>query len=418
MTQDEAIAYIEDYSWHTTRMGLVRINELLEKLGNPQKGLKFVHVTGSNGKGSTCAMLDSVLRHAGYKTGFYSSPYLQVFNERVKVNGVNIPGDDLARLTERVRVIADAMVNHPSQFEIITAIAMLYFKEAECDIIVLEVGMGGELDATNVIDAPEAAVLTNIGLEHTEYLGDTLEAIAATKSGIIKTGCSCVCYDSVPEVVNAVRNICEERQVPFTLAAFDDVEIKRSDIHGQTFIKDGEEYHIRLLGAHQVKNAVTAIETLKILKGCGWKISLSDIKEGLEECRWPARLEVLSWDPLFILDGGHNPQCAQALADALDALLPGRKVTFLTGVLADKDYKQIVGTIRPYADKFICVTPLSERALAADEYASYLKSLGEEAVYFETIEEGLEEALKSDITVAFGSLYQAGAIRDIFEGGK
>ena len=418
MTEKEAIAYIEDYSWHTTRMGLVRINEMLAKLGNPEKGLKFVHVTGSNGKGSTCAMLDSVLRHAGYKTGFYSSPYLQVFNERVKVDGKKIPGEDLARLTEKVREIADAMTNHPSQFEIITAIAMLYFKEQACDIIVLEVGMGGELDATNVIEAPEVAVLTNIGLEHTEYLGDTIEEIAKTKSGIIKTGCDCVCYDSVPEAVDTVKKICNERKVSFTLAGFDDIRIVNSDIHGQTFVKDGEEYHIKLLGKHQINNATVAIEVVKCLVNRGWKISKEDVTEGLALCSWPARLEVLSWEPLFILDGGHNPQCAQALAEALTDLLPGKKVTFLTGVLADKDYRLIVDTIRPFAEQFICVTPLSDRALAADEYANYLKSLGEKAIYFDTIEKGLNEALKSNIVVAFGSLYQAGAIRDIFEGGE
>lgn len=418
MTEKEAIAYIEDYSWHTTRMGLVRINELLDKLGNPQLGMKFIHVTGSNGKGSTCAMLDSVLRQAGYKTGFYSSPYLQVFNERVKVNGQNIPGEALARLTEKVKVIADAMENHPSQFEIITTIAMMYFKEMECDIIVLEVGMGGELDATNVIEAPEVAVLTNIGLEHTEYLGDTIEEIARTKSGIIKTGCDCVCYDSVPEAVDTVRQICRDKKVNFYLAGFDDVKVVDSDIHGQTFVKDGEEYHIKLLGKHQINNAVVALEVIKRLICRGWRIGKDDIKEGFEKCSWPARLEVLSWEPLFILDGGHNPQCAKALTEALTDLLPGKKVTFLTGVLADKDYRLIVDTIRPFAERFVCVTPVSDRALAADEYAGYLKSLGESAIYFETIEEGLNEAMKSDTIVAFGSLYQAGAIRDIFEGGK
>ncbi|MBQ1706679.1 MAG: bifunctional folylpolyglutamate synthase/dihydrofolate synthase, partial [Clostridia bacterium] len=184
MTYQEAIAYIEDYTWSTTRLGLDRTVELLHRLGDPQKDLKFVHVAGSNGKGSTCAMLASVLREAGYKTGLYTSPHVLCFEERLQVNGRYILREDLAAVTERVKVEADAMEDHPSQFELVTAIGMLYFKEQGCDIVVLEVGMGGALDSTNVIDMPEVAVITNIGLEHTEFLGNTLEEIAMTKGGI------------------------------------------------------------------------------------------------------------------------------------------------------------------------------------------------------------------------------------------
>jgi dihydrofolate synthase/folylpolyglutamate synthase len=185
MTAQEAIDYIEQYTWSTTRLGLERTQALLRALGDPQKKLKFVHVAGSNGKGSTCAMLAAILQAAGYRTGLYISPYIQDFCERMQVNGENVPGDTLAAITERVKTIADAMEDHPSQFELVTAIALEYFFEAKCDIVVLEVGMGGALDSTNAIDAPEVAVITNIGLEHTEYLGDTLEAIAETKAGII-----------------------------------------------------------------------------------------------------------------------------------------------------------------------------------------------------------------------------------------
>ena len=200
MTPQEAIDYIEQFTWSTTKLGLERTQALLRALGDPQKKLKFIHVAGSNGKGSTCAMLAAILRSAGYRTGLYISPYIQDFCERMQIDGENVPGDKLAEITERVRVIADAMEDHPSQFELVTAIAMEYFCEARCDIVVLEVGMGGALDSTNAIDAPEVAVITNIGLEHTEYLGDTLEKIAATKAGIIKSGCSAVCYDGAPEV--------------------------------------------------------------------------------------------------------------------------------------------------------------------------------------------------------------------------
>ena len=207
MTYEEAIRYIEDFTWSTTRLGLGRTQELLRRLGDPQKQLRFVHVGGSNGKGSTCAMLSAVLREAGYRTGMYTSPHVLCFEERMQVNGRYIAGEDLAALTERVRVEADAMEDHPSQFELVTAIAMLYFLEQECDIVVLEVGMGGALDSTNVIDAPDVAVLTNIGLEHTEYLGNTLEEIALTKGGIIKPGSDVVCYNSAPEVVSILRQL-------------------------------------------------------------------------------------------------------------------------------------------------------------------------------------------------------------------
>ena len=220
MTAQEAIAYIENYTWSTTRLGLDRTRELLYKLGDPQKRLKFVHVAGSNGKGSTCAMLDSILRAAGYRTGLYTSPYIQDFCERMRVDGENIPGGTLARLTERVKQIADAMEDHPSQFELVTAIAMQYFLEAGCEIVVLEVGMGGALDSTNAIDAPEVAVITNLALEHTEYLGHTLAEIAATKGGIIKRGCSVVAYPNVPEVTDVIERICREQGAPLIWADF------------------------------------------------------------------------------------------------------------------------------------------------------------------------------------------------------
>ena len=200
MTAHDAINYIEGCTWSRTRLGLGRTRELLSKLGDPQKKLRFIHVAGTNGKGSTCAMLASVMQKAGYKTALYTSPYICRFNERMQINGAEIPDDMLAELTERVKPIAEGMADHPSQFELVTAIAMLYFLEEKCDIVVLEVGLGGALDSTNAIDCPECAVITTIGLEHTEYLGHTLPEIASAKAGIIKPGCDVVCYRNVPEV--------------------------------------------------------------------------------------------------------------------------------------------------------------------------------------------------------------------------
>ena len=418
MTPQEAVSYIENYGWSTTRLGLGRTLELLARLGDPQKGLKFIHVAGSNGKGSTCAMLDAVLRAAGYRTGLYTSPYIQEFCERIQVNGENIPGERLAELTERVYAIAEAMEDHPSQFELVTAIAIQYFYEEHCDIVVLEVGMGGALDSTNAIDAPELAVIANIGLEHTEYLGNTLEELAATKAGIIKPGTRCVCYDGEAVVTEVIREVCREKAVPLTCVDFGQLQGAGQTLDGQDILWRGIPYRLRLIGEHQKHNAALALTSIEILREAGWSIPEAAVGEGLASVRWPARLEVLQKEPIFLLDGGHNPQCAQALCESLDALLPGRKVTFLVGVLADKDYDTILRMMRPYAKEFVCVTPVSDRALPAEDLQKYLLKLGCPAVACGSMEAGVKEALaragEDGCVVAFGSLYMAGAVRTVF----
>ena len=419
MTPNEAISYIENYGWSTTRLGLDRTKELLSKLGNPQKKLKFIHIAGSNGKGSTSAMLSAILMEAGYKTGLYISPYIEVFNERIQINGEHIPGERLAEITARVKGIADEMDDHPSQFELVTAIGILYFLEENCDIVVLEVGMGGSLDSTNAIDSPEVAVITNIGLEHTEYLGDTLEEIAKTKGGIIKEGCSCVCYDGAPEVTAVIKGICEEKNVPLIVADFDRIHKIDSSLEGQRF-QYGNEYTLSLLGPHQLYNASVVLETIKTLRNKGWEISDEHIKQGLKKVSWPARFEVLSKEPTFILDGGHNPQCAEALVESIKEYLPNEKILFLLGVLADKDYESIIRMMLPYAYQFICVTPISERALPGNDLADYIVKTGGKAIASDTIDEGVmlaeEIAEKEKLSIiAFGSLYLAGSVRSIFK---
>lgn len=435
MTAQEAIQYIENYTWSTTRLGLERTKELLDELGNPQRELRFIHVAGSNGKGSTCAMLDSILRAAGYKVGLYTSPYIQEFSERIQLNGENIPGDKLAALTERVKVIAEAMEDHPSQFELVTAIGMEYFREEKADIVVLEVGMGGALDSTNAIDAPELAIITNVGLEHTEYLGDTLEKIALTKSGIIKTGCSCVCYDGAPEVTEVIKKVCGEKKVPLICVDFTKLNPVTETLQGQKFTWQGEEYNLALLGEHQLHNAAVVLESVEALRQRGWKIPDEAVHTGFETVKWPARLEVLGNEPLFILDGGHNPQCAQALAVSLKNILGGKKAVFLLGVLADKDYPQMMDIVSPYAQEFFCLTPLSDRAFTGKELAAFLKekgykaqavSLSDEKSHEMTAEmdadirRGIklakEAAGKDGIVVSFGSLYLVGHIRGIIQG--
>lgn len=412
MTPKEAIDYIENYTWSTTRLGLERTQELLRRLGDPQKKLKFVHVAGSNGKGSTCAMLASVLREAGYRTGMYTSPHVLCFEERLQVNGRYILGQDLADLTERVRVEADAMEDHPSQFELVTAIAMLYFLEQGCDIVVLEVGLGGALDSTNAIDAPEVAVITNIGLEHTEYLGNTLEEIALNKGGIIKAGADVVCYNSAPEVVSVIRQLCSAFRANFRLVDFDAVKPLSHDLSGETFTWEGLTLNVPLLGDYQLHNAATALTVVTALRERGWNISDEAVEQGLAKTRWPARFEVLGREPLFLLDGGHNPQCAEVVADNLTKYLGDTPLVVLTGVLEDKDYKAMMQSVLPHAKEFLCVTPDSPRALPAENLADHLRSLGCQAQAYETVKDAVHAALQTgEPVIAFGSLYMAGDIR-------
>ncbi len=416
MTAQEAIQYIEHYTWSTTRLGLGRTRELLHRMGDPQRHLKFVHVAGSNGKGSTCAMLSAVLGAAGYRVGLYTSPYIQDFCERMQINGENIPGETLAEITERVRIQADRMEDHPSQFELVTAIAMVYFAEAGCDIVVLEVGLGGALDSTNAIDAPEAAVITNLALEHTEYLGTTYHEIASAKAGIIKTGCSCVAYPCDAEAMDTVAAVCEENNVPLRWADFGAIRPISDSLSGQEFdYQDWKGLRIPLLGAHQLKNAAVALETLSILRQRGWEISDEAVRTGLAAVKWPARFEVLHHAPLFLLDGGHNSQCARALADCVRRYLPGEAVTFLMGVLADKDADEMLEAVLPLGKRFFCLTPDNPRALSAEALAEKIRSQGGEATVCADAADGLKRALETGETVvAFGSLYLAGELRTLF----
>ena len=417
MTRDEAVAYIENAGWSQTRLGLGRTRELLRRLGDPQESLRFIHVAGSNGKGSICAMLDSVLRKAGYRTGLYTSPYLERFEELIRVDGREIDGGELAEITERIRVEAEAMEDHPSRFEMLTAAAMLYFRQMQTDIVVLEVGMGGALDSTNAISAPEVAVIANITLEHTEYLGKTIEEIADTKCGIIKPGSHTVCYDGEPAVTQIVRARCEAAGVPMTLAAKSEASVIRQDLTGQIFTWKGRTYHICLAGTHQIYNACAVLEVLEALRGKGWVIPESAVADGLEETRWPARFEIIAREPLVILDGAHNQQCAEALADTLGSLVRGQKAVFLTGILADKNYEKMTEILQPYAECFVCVNPPSPRALPAEALAEGIRERGMKAEAYESLKEALRAALtKADggVLVMAGSLYLAGEIRKIF----
>lgn len=417
MTYEEAIEYIETKTWSTTRLGLERTTELLERLGDPQKKLRFIHVAGSNGKGSTCSMLESALRQAGYRTGLYTSPHLMSFCERFQINGEWIRPEALAAVTEQVREQAEQMEDHPSQFEISTAIAMLHFLSEQCDIVILEVGMGGELDSTNVIPAPEVAVITNIGLEHTEYLGDSLEKIAATKGGIIKTGSDVVLYPNRQEVEDTIAAICRRKQVLLYHADPSLLTERSSDLYGQSFVYQNREYRIPLTGKYQLFNASVVLKTLEVLRLRGWTIPEESAAAGLAATNWPARMEMLWEEPMFFLDGGHNPQCIEALAGNLKELFPKKKITFLLGILGDKDYRQMLELLKDSAGSVICVTPNSSRALTGEELLQQVREImGCHAESADTIEEGIRKALETEKppVIAVGSLYMAGELRSAF----
>ncbi len=415
VTYREAIEYINGVRWIGSKPGLERITELLRRLGEPQKKLKFVHVAGTNGKGSCAAMLDSVLRAAGYRTGLFTSPYLWRFNERMQVGGRPIGDETLAEITARLKPHAEAMADHPTEFEMMTAAALLWYAEERCDIVVLEVGLGGRLDATNVIEAPEVSVIMNIGLDHTELLGDTLEKIAMEKAGIVKPGCPCVLYGQSEGVVETVRAVCAERGAPLRIADFSALRPEFDSLEGQVFSYKNEPCAIPLLGAHQLKNAAVAIETVEVLRQRGWRIEQEALEHGLYAVSWPARFELLREEPPFVVDGGHNVQCAEAVAAALRRYFPDRKRILLLGVLRDKDVDGILSALAPVGDAFVCVTPDSPRALPAEELAARLRAFGKPVTVCGSIPEGVSEAqaLAGDgaMVCAVGSLYMAGEVR-------
>lgn len=417
MTEQEALEYIDNGRWSSMRLGLERIQELMDRLGNPEKRLKFVHVTGTNGKGSTCAMTASILKTAGYRVGMFTSPYIEHYSEQMMVNGEPVNTIDFTDAVEIVKNAAETMSDHPSKFELITAVALVYFERKQCDIVIMEVGMGGATDSTNVIPAPQVAVITNVGLDHTEYLGDTIEKIAQVKCGIIKPGCDVVCYDGASSVTDIVRKKCSDTGAKGHFTDFTDIIHEKSDIYGETFTYKGMNYHIPLCGDYQTNNAVVAIEVIYALRDRGYNITDDNVSRGLAAVRWPARFEVLRDNPLFILDGGHNLQCAQALESNIRKYLSGSKITFLMGVLRDKDYEDEVRLLLPYAKEFICVTPDNERALPADMLANIIIQLGGQARAMQNVSDGVIIAMNNNNPViAFGSLYMSGQIRRLVLG--
>ena len=415
MNYQEALEYIHSVCWRGSIPGLSRTRELLRRIGDPHKKLKFVHIAGTNGKGSTASMLSSAFRAAGYKTGLYTSPYIIRFNERMQINGEMIPDEELSQITEMVKPFADTMEDRPTEFELVTVIAMEYFARNHCDIVILEVGMGGEFDSTNVIDCPEASVIVNIGLDHTGVLGETLEEIAQAKAGIIKGG-DVVLYRSIPSVEQVFEDKCRETGACLHRADFDSIRLHDQGFWGQCFDCGGrEKLELPLLGEHQRRNTAVVLATVDVLRQKGWSISEEQLRQGLKTVSWPGRFELLRREPVFFADGGHNPQCMEALAENIRSYLPNRALTALVGVMADKDYMDLFAQVAPYISRFVTVTPDNPRALPAQELAEALSIFGKPVTVCQSVEEGVRTAIaqtsQQEAVVAFGSLYMLGTIR-------
>lgn len=412
MNYEQALEYIHSVSWMGSKPGLERTKTLLALMGDPHKKLRFVHVAGTNGKGSVCAMLASVLQAAGYKTGLYTSPYILRFNDRIRVNGADIPDNDLAEITEYVKQYAETMEDHPTEFELVTAIGFEYFYRQQCDVVVLEVGMGGELDSTNVIESPLVSVITPLALDHTAILGSTVAEIAKAKAGIIKEGCPVVSADNTVEgaaVVEATCKAlgCEYHSFVGYWHADDWCFFEKSSydpLVGISFNYNGEDYTVPLSGVYQFCNAALVMQAVEVLRDRGLNIGTDSLKKGLASVYWPARFEFMRKDPLFIYDGGHNPQGVKAAVDTYKFCT--KKAVVLIGVMADKDYAVELEMLKEIATSFIAVTPNNPRSLPAEKLAEAIRATGKECVAADTVYQGVEMALaKGDIVFATGSLY-------------
>ena len=421
MNYTEALDYIHSISWTFCKPGLERIGELCEKLGNPQKELKFIHVAGTNGKGSFCSMMNSILLESGFKVGLYTSPYIRFFNERMCVNGIPISNTELAELTAYVKPFADEMADKPTEFELITAIAFEFFRRHNCDIVILEAGMGGRLDSTNIIRNPYLSVITGIALDHTAFLGDTVEKIAAEKAGIIKDNAPVLYGGTDDSASEVIESAAKKSGSVFYRVDYSKLKVQVNNLDGTVFeYGNYKNLKILLLGEYQPRNASVVLNAVEILRKQGLNISDEAIYNGLSYAKWQGRFEILLRDPLMIFDGAHNPQGIRSAVESIKKYFGNEKVYLLTGVLRDKDYTAIAKDLSTVASRAFTLTPDSPRALNSVEYAETLNRSGIEATAYESLAEALKHAVseaKKDKKplLCLGSLYVYSSLMDIIE---
>jgi len=422
MNYKEARVYLDEVSKYGSVLGLESMRELLHRLGDPQNELKFIHISGTNGKGSVLAYLSTILSGAGYRTGRYISPTLFSYRERIQVDGEYIEKESLACHVTAIAAAAEDMqkagLPSPTVFEIETALAFLYFKEKRCDIVTLEVGCGGLLDATNVITTTLMEVIASISMDHTDLLGDTLAKIAAQKAGIIKPDTMVVSAQQKSEAAQVIKDTCKEQHC--TLQMVD--ESKISNVHygaeGQTFsYKEWENVAISLAGSYQIKNAALALEGVEALRKLGYALSDQQVREGLLHTAWRGRFTTLRRDPTVIIDGAHNPAAALELKESLERYFPGKTLYFVMGMFKDKDYAQVIDLTAPLARHIITVeTPGNPRALPARELAEAVGKVNPSVEWADSVAHGVEKALamagKEDAVIVFGSLSFLGEAAD------
>ena len=420
----EVFEYIEQAGKYGIVPGLDSIRALCGKMGNPQKELRFVHIAGTNGKGSVSAYLASVLKYGGYRVGRFLSPVLFEYRERIQINDRPITKKALCEGMELIKKACEEMQEegtaHPTPFEMETALGFWYFREKGCDIVILETGMGGLLDATNVVENTCAAVLTSISRDHMSYLGNTLSEIAAQKAGIIKKGCDVITAEQEQEVMEVISEKAAAAGCPVHIAGRADISQVRYGLEKQKFTYRGLKFEISLAGCCQIDNAAVALETLEVLREKGFSVAEEKKREGMAETRWPGRFTIIGRRPYFIVDGAHNADAAGKLAESLKAYFPDRRMIYILGVLKDKEYDKVIAQTHFLADQIITVTaPEEPRALPAYLLAGEAAKVHTGVTAADSLEEAVEMSYllagKEDVIVAFGSLSFLGRLMKIVD---
>ena len=405
-------------------LGLDHMREMMKRLGNPQDDLKYVHVAGTNGKGSVIAFLYSVLSEAGYRVGRYVSPTLYSYRGRMEISGKRISRDSFAAYMTQVAGVIAAMTEdgypHPTAFEIETAVAFLFFRNENCDLVLLEVGMGGNLDATNIIRNTMLSVLVSISMDHMSFLGNTLGEIAEKKAGIIKENSHVVTALQKEEAMDVIRSQCEKCHADCVVADPGRAQVLTESCLGQTILYEGEQYEIPLAGVYQKENAVVALNALKVLDTLGFASTPEQKKMGMKHTVWNGRFTVLCTEPLFVVDGAHNPAAADMMAASIEHYFKGKRLIYIMGVFGDKDYRSVVAKTAPYADKILTIqTPHNERALPAVKLAETVREFHKDVQAQESIQQAVETAFrlarKEDVILAFGSLSFIGEMTELVE---
>ena len=422
MNYKESRLYIEHAQKYGSVLGLNNMEVMMERLGNPQDELQFIHVAGTNGKGSVLAYVSTVLKEAGYQVGRYVSPTLFSYLERIEINGEPVSEEIFAAQMTKVAKVVTEMVKeglaHPTPFEIETAVAFLCFKELRCQIVALETGMGGLLDATNLITTTQIAVLTSISMDHMGFLGNTLAEIARNKAGIIKPGCHVVTTRQKPEAMTVVEGTARRFKVPVHVADKDDALVEESSCFGQKFLYGEEEYEISMAGVYQIENAVIALKVVEVLRELGYEISGEAIHRGMKETVWGGRFSILDKSPVFVIDGAHNPDAALKLEASIQEYFEGKTIYYIMGMFKDKDYDRVAQIAAPYAKEIMTIaTPKNERALPAEELAKTVRKYNSHVTAMQSLQDAVEVAYKKakpeDVIIAFGSLSFLGEISEL-----